>query len=787
MAQQFVRKGSVAFMTGVCAAALVVSQPVLAQDNAPANAASSDDAEIKAIIVTAQKRAQDVQDVPIAITALDTEQVTSSGVTGVEDLRSAVPALNVTTAVAGFGLPRIRGIGATGQGPGVENPVAVYVDGVYYGSAFGVLQSLFDVEQVAVLKGPQGTLFGRNATGGLIQISTLNPSFTPRAKAEVGYGNYDTVHAAAFVTMPMSDTIAVSLSGQKEVRDKGFGTNLTTGSDVQDNDEWAGRAKVLFEPGADTSILISGDFNGRNATDPAFINFGRNTLGIDVPTYIEAEGGDPERDIVADTDPFVIARQWGVSGTIEHQFDAFSIKSITAYRKSTLRSYFDPDGTEVRQIVIDNSQLDKQFTQEINLVSEGSGPFKWVVGAFYMHDLAGLRPSRSEGLAFAGTVGPAGYIDNVTTAKLDSYSGFAEGTYTFGESTNLTAGIRYTKDERTFDGMNVLYNSNTDTTIEAPYDPAELSFGEFTWRLSLDHRFTPELLAYASYNRGFRAGSFGPQVVDGAIPILTPERVDAYEVGIKSDLFDRRLRLNLAAYYNDQSSVQVMQVVQGIQRIYNADGAEIYGLEGDFSLELFDNFNLFGGVSYAHGRYKDFTDAVISIPFPVGSGFSTTDYSYVDSGTGEMTLNTTCLGTFVPPNITTQAGRDAFYRGRAGGNCLLRGDASGNKLQNSPDITFSVGGNWDIYAPVGRFTLAGNVYYNGGYVGTPDERVTQDSFTTVAASVTWHDPSETYYIRAWARNLTDAFYRSQIGASNSGDNGYSGAPRTYGLAIGFDF
>ncbi|MBC2666006.1 TonB-dependent receptor [Novosphingobium flavum] len=753
------------------ALAAFIAAPAMAQPTQGA-----EDSGLGEIIVTAQKRAENSQNVPIAITALSADKVISAGVTGTEDLRAAVPALNVTTAVGGFGLPRIRGIGATGQGPGVENPVAVYVDGVYYGASIGVLQSLFDVDQVAVLKGPQGTLFGRNATGGLMQISTKGPTFDWRGKAELGYGNYQTMTGGAFLSGPLSEKVAFSLSGQYENRDKGFGRNITTGRDVQTSTDWAMRGKLLFEPGETTKILLSGDFNGRNGADPAFINFGRNTLGQDVAATIRAAGGNPERDIISDFDPKLRARQWGTSLTIDQELVSMSLKSITAYRRSELATAFDPDGTNVRQLVITFNQLDKQFTQEVNLVSDDAGPFKWLLGGFYMHTNAGQLPySRTEGFAIASVVGPSGYIDNITRVDLDSWSAFAEGTYKLGASTNLTAGVRFTSDKRSFAGNGVNYSSITGTSTIVPYTPSRLSNRNATWKVSLDHRFSPELLAYASYNRGFRAGGFGPSLVNGTLPTLRPELVDAFEVGIKSDLLDRKVRVNLSGYYNDQSTVQVMQIVSGNQLIYNAKGAKIYGIDGDISVKVSDNLQFFGGFNWIHARYKSFTDAVISIPYPVPSTFSPANYTYVDSVTGQTVANTACLGTFGSPLAQT------------GGNCLLRGDASGKKLQNTPEFTLSLGGNLDIPTAVGKFSLAGNVYYNGGYVGTPDERVVQPSFTTVSASLTWHHPDEHLYVRAWGRNLTNAFYRSQIGASNSGDNGYSGAPRTYGLAIGAEF
>ena len=767
--------------------AAIAAQPAFAQTTA----AVEEEVDETQILVTATKRQEDAQNVPIAITALDDTLIAATGVTGTNDLRTAVPALNVTQAVGGFGLPRIRGIGSTGQGPSIENPVALYVDGIYVSASFANLQSLFDAEQVAVLKGPQGTLFGRNATGGLIQINTLGPSNEWTGKAEIGYGNYETMRGGAYLAGPLADGVAFSISGQYESQDEGFGQNLFPGlqgpRDVQTNQSWAMRGKLRFELGPDTSALLAGHFMGRSAADPAFTAFGLNTLGLNVPAQITALGGDPRYDILSDVNPQVETHQYGTSLTLDHDFGGVKLKSITGYLRSTLRTLFDPDGTTVQSIVIANNFRATQFTQEINLISDGDGPLSYVLGAFYMWEENGSsdKASRTTGLTqFGGN----GYTDNFIRTTLNSYSAFAELTYALGESTRITAGIRYTGDNREFTGTTVAFNGNTSTTTTTAATPASQSFNKPTWRLSIDHRFSPELMMYASYNRGFRSGAFAT----GPVPVqqLQPELIDAYEIGLKSDLFDRKVRINLAGYYFDQSTVQVMQVIAGVQNVYNAKGAKIYGIDGDVSLQVTDNLRLFGGFNWNRSRYKSFTDAVIAIPFPVAVTsplFSTTQYSYIDSLTGNTVANTVCLGTFVPTNITTQAARDGFYRGRTGGNCLLRGDASGNRLQNTPDFTFNIGAVLDVPTPAGTFTLSGNYYYNGGYVGSPDERVQQLSFNTLSASLTWQHPDEHLSVRVWGSNLTNAYYRSQIGASNSGDNGYAGAPRTYGVTLGFDF
>lgn len=741
-----------ALLATTCLAVTAMAQAASAQTTPEQDASTVDE-----VVVTAQKRTQNVQDVPVAITALGTEQLVAAGVSSTSDLKALVPSLNVTTGAGGFGLPRIRGVGASGQGPGIENPVAVMVDDVYYGAAFGVLQSLFDTQQVAVLKGPQGTLFGRNATGGVIQITTRGPQFTPHGSAQVGYGNYDTKNFGAFYTAPLSDSVAFSVSGQYENRGEGFGVNRFTGNDVMDGEGWAVRGKLLWNLSDATSLLFSVDANGRDASDPTFRNFTLNSLGQNVTQQIVALGGDPDYDIYSDVDPVLRARQSGASVILNHDFGGIKLKSVTAYRESKLRTFFDPDGTTQARLRIDNDNYDKQFTQELNLVSDHGGPFEWVVGAFYMSDAAGQNPGRTTGLQ---TFGGNGYSDTISEVRLSSYSAFAEGTYALSDATNVTAGIRYTSDDREFEAHTDTFNGATNTFTAGPIQSADRNFSKATYRISLDHRFSDQIMAYASYNRGFRSGTYVPQATP--IIVLEPEVVDAYEIGLKNDLFDRRVRLNIAAFYYDQTNVQVQQVIAGVNSVYNADGAEVKGIDADITWRVNDRLRLFGGVGVTDAKYTEFKNAIISVPYPLPAGFV-------------IPTGQTCRGTFGAPAA------------QLGGNCLLIGDASGNQLQNTPKLTATLGGNLEIPTSVGSFTLAGNFYYNDGFVGTADERVAQDSYTTIDSSVTWRPNDGNIYVRAWGKNLADSFYRTQLSATNSGDNGTSGVPRTFGLTLGVDF
>ena len=722
-----------------------------------AQAQQAPEGGLEEVIVTAQKREQNAQDVPISITALSAGDLATAGTTSTVDLKSVVPSLNITTGVAGFGMPRLRGIGASGQGPGIENPVAVYIDDVYYGATFGNIQSLFDTAQVVVSKGPQGTLYGRNTTGGLIQIRTRDPEFDLAGKAQVGYGNYDTANGGFFLTGGLSDSVAMSVSAQYDKRDKGYGVNRFTGNEVMTSESWAGRVKLLWKIGEDTDLRISVDTNGRDGADPTFRNFELNALGQNVNTLIRNAGGDPNYDIFSDVDPELRARQSGASVVFEHDFGGFSFKSVTAYRDTSLSTYFDPDGTTQARLRIFNDNFDEQFTQEIDLISADDGRFKWTVGAFYMWNSAGQDPGRTTGLT---TFGGNGYSDTITDVRLNSLSGFAEGTYALTDATNLTAGIRYTNDDREFEAKTVTFNGNTNVTTTSPTIRDNRTFGDPSWKLSIDHRFSPELMVYASYNRGFRSGTFVPQA--SPVIALEPEQIDGYEIGLKSDLLDQRLRLNVSGYYYDQTNVQVQQVIAGVNSVYNADGAEIYGADADFILSVTNRFRVFGGVGWTDATYTNFTNAIISVPYPLPAGFV-------------IPPGQTCLGTFGSPAA------------QLGGNCLIRGDGSGNQLQNTPKLTANLGGSLEIPTGIGTFTLAANYYYNDGFVATADERVVQGSYSLVDASITWRNVGERMYARLWGNNLSEEFYRTQLSATNSGDNGTPGAPRTYGLTLGVEF
>jgi iron complex outermembrane receptor protein len=691
-------------------------------------AAAQDDGGVKDIVVTAQRRSENLQNVPVAVTALTPETLAVAGVTSTDDLKALTPGLNFNTNLGGFGQPRIRGVGTTATGPGIENPTATYIDNVYIGTSAGALFALNDVDQVAVLKGPQGTLFGRNATGGLIQVTTRAPSIEPHAEVQFGYGNYKTVNASGYVTGGITDTLAASITGLYENQADGFGKNLFNGQDIQTHREAAGRVKLQWKPDALTKVTLSGDYSQITAADPAIRTYGLTMFGTPTP------GGN--RDIDLNVQPYLNSRQWGTSLTAERELGGVQLVSISAYRDSKFHVIFDADQLPINGLALDETQIDKQFSQELQLQSTGSGPFKWVAGAFYFHSIGRYDPIRTSGAFLASPFFPLQAVDLYVDQRLDSYAGYAQGTYAIDDATNITAGLRFTSDHRK------IVESQTLTVAGFPVPQAPVSeaktFNKLTWRLAIDHRFSPDVMAYASYNRGFKSGSFAPDTFP--IAVLEPETLDAFEVGLKTELFDRKVRFNVAAFYYDQKNLQVNQIVQGVLLVYNASGSTSYGIDADLQARVTSNFTINAGASYLHARYKTFLNAFELFPLPTG-----------------------------------------------GNSFDQNGNATGNRLQNTPDSTINAGATYDIPTSSGKFTLAANFYHNSGYFADPQNRLRQAPYELVDASVSWVSPDGHMLIRVWSKNLTNSFYYQQTNPLNVGDNYVAAAPRTFGGTIGFKF
>jgi iron complex outermembrane receptor protein len=713
-------------------ALVAVTVPSYGQSSGVATGAPSDaniSGGIEEIVVTAQRREENQQNVPIAVSAVSGSTLGRTGVGDLTDLSLAVPTLYLTNS-DGFLTSTLRGVGTNAIGPGFENTVALYIDGVYLASAASSLLSLHDIAQVEVLKGPQGTLFGRNATAGLIQITTRAPTQTPEAEVNLSYGNYQTSSVNAYVSGGISPMLAANLAVEYAHQNQGWGTDLQNGRNVyQVTHDAAVRSKWLFTPLDGTKFTVIGDYSSAANTMNAL-----HTIPGTINGFAPALGRAPELGYNVNTDypSFINNNSAGVSLRWDQDLSILNFATISAYRKFRSNVDFDYDGSPQNIESIAYTEFERQFSQEFQLQSKPGSPFIWVAGAYYFNSNSAYAPFD----LFANDFGANIRVLNQQKAK--SFAGYAQGTYEIVQNTNLTLGGRYTTETRT------AYNGSTNVfvvplalqlpPILAP--DAEAKFNKFTFRASLDHRFNDELFSYLSFNRGFKAGGFNTG--SPGTRAYEPETLDAYELGIKTDLLNRRLRVNAAAFYYNYKNIQIQQLNLGAITIINGASAHIYGLDLDAVAQVTDQFRLTAALGLSHPDFKSFPDCPISVP----------------SGG-------------VPSGI---------------------GSCAGNQLPLSSKITATIAGEYTVPLPKGSLVANGNVYFNDGFYTEADNVYHQPSYAELGAQLHWTAPGDHFTLGVYGKNLTDRrVINFETTIPNGTHTGFYQEPRTYGVTAGYKY
>ncbi len=687
--------------------------------------------EVQEIIVTAQRRKERLQDVPIVVSAFAGEQLAAAGIQSTLDLGTVTSGLEFGTQAA-YAQPILRGVGTVANGPGVESPVALYVDGIYYGAMIGSVLTLNDIEQVEVLKGPQGTLFGRNATGGLIQITTKDPTQTFNGYFDAGYGNYNSPGGDLYVTGGVTRSVAADLSVHYQNQGTGFGRNAFTNTEVNKTKDLSLRSKWLFTPSDATSIKAIVDYEHQNFAQAYVPAPGTRPPG-DVPYT-----GNPQ-GMNGIFDPYGILNQGGASVQLRHDLGYGEFVSLTGFRRSTVTEAFDGgltrDPNAVLNLVINEAHT--QATQEFQLNSAAQSKLKWSTGVFLYH-----ADGQSEPLVITtlGLFGPPPFGLNdiyvFSDQKTNSAAAYAQATTEIAPATNLTAGLRYTYERRTFSISEALYDFTGAAVPGAPPADGKVSFNKVTYRLSVDHRFSSDVMGYASYNRGFKSGGFD----DYLSPILAyvPETLDAFEIGAKTDLFERRAQLNVSVFDYEYKNIQAVEYPQGVQIIRNAAKARLYGVDVDAKAQLSEGFSLTLGGEYIHDRFTDFPDATIATPLP------------------------------------------------GGGTAFTRGDVRGHRLGLVPDFTANVGINYKLpptVMPAASGSITANVTYafNDGWFAEPENRLRQPAYNAVNSSISWSSTNDLNKVTLWGNNLSNAQYTVALASQDTGDFAIYAPPRTYGI------
>lgn len=685
--------------------------------------------QLEDIVVTAQRRSQNLQDVPVTVTAITGSALTNMGAVSTRDLSTVVPGL-VFNKTLGSGTPFLRGVGQGSGAAGIEPTVAFYFDGVYIPTAGANILGLTNIAQVSVLKGPQGTLFGRNATGGVIQVTTLDPGRDPEFKADFGWGNYETLQVHAYGATPLSDNVRTAFSLSSLNQADGWGRNVFLDKEIFTRNEFAVQNKTIFELGDRTDLTSNVLYTRNRGYVGTTYAIAPGSLGSDGKTrYIN------EYDVATGIDTELNVEQVLGSLTLEHDLGWARFRVMGSIQDYNDHFNLDQNGIPLGSggaLIFAERDYSRTYTSEALLQSPTGQDLNWTLGLYYFNDR-----TRAAYTLFRDTT-PVYVQDATQYAK--SYAIFAQVSKTILPRTQLTLGARYTIDKKRMTGVQNTPSGALITTFDAVAAangfPTDKTWKRPTFRVSLDHHLTRDTMLFASYNRGFKSGVFNLVTLNNRP--ADPEKLDAFEVGAKTALFDRRLRLNVSGFYYNYSDLQLRTVLPPSSNfiLYNAAKARLKGIDVDFQAALTSRLELSGGFEILDGKYRSFPLAACTQPVPTG------------------------------------------------GNVTFTCDLSGKRMLRSPKFAGNFGLLYRVpLARKGELAFSANDNYNSGFNWEADGRLRQDSYHSVSGSVKWTLPSGDMYFKVWGSNLANEHIRAAMGEAAS-DVYLPGEPRTYGVTFG---
>ena len=606
---------------------LLISQAAVAQDPAAADQSEATAGRgLETVVVMAQRRSQAVTDVPMSVTALSADALEKAGINNTADLQRVTPGLLMVTYSNNL-QPTVRGVTANGANTGDNPSVAMYLDGIYQAQQVAAMMDLPDVEQIEVLKGPQGTLYGQNATGGAIIINTRAPSFTPTGKFSASYGNFDAIDLRGFVSGPLSDIVAVSLSGGYQNRD-GFRTNVATGEHDTGLDSKLLRAKALFKPTASMSFTLAGYYSDREDSAP----FANSTLDDNSLGYLlvpEAPRATSSNQFTARPDSFNRVKAKGGSLRGDFDIDAGTLTVNVGYAQSEVTGLLDLDASPVNVAEYHWEALDSEALQsEATFASRDFGPVSFLAGALYLDTNECFCNGRF--VQRAPTVPPAEIGDPtfqvLGTGSIDKKvaAAYAEISYQVTDAFELTAGGRYTREEQNGKAAQA-FAVDPDVPVPVDHPDNPVVWSEFSPRVTARYEVAPAQSVYASYAEGFKGGLINTSRIQQKA--VDPETIQAYEVGYKGQPTSS-LSLSFAAFFYDYSDLQVVALTNGSDYLtQNAASARGKGAEFGFDWAATSELTLSGGVAYLDAKYRDYENAQSFISTGFGNTATTVDHS----------------------------------------------------------------------------------------------------------------------------------------------------------------
>jgi len=706
---------------------------------------------LEEVIVTAERRSQSLQDVPISITTFTEELINEGGIIAMEDVALRTPNFKMTAFNITEPQLFLRGIGNTNDSSGSDPAVAVFIDDVYLGRPSGASTDLYDLERIEVLRGPQGTLYGRNAAGGAINIYTKKPQDEFEAKVGLTAGNYNLGNLRAYVNGPLSDNLAGKLTINVRKRD-GFAENITTGQDLEDEDTKSVRGQLLFTPTDNVDILLGFDWadidtsgNNRFLTNLDIDNY-PGVIPTLYPTYRDRGiasnaliNNDPRK---ANHEELQYSKKeiLGLQARVDIDLDWAVLTSITAYRESESSWWqaLNPQlsarlgGFGLQEVDDGAAQEADQFSQEFRLAG-ASDNLNWVAGAYFFTEEV-TRAERfttwwdpTSHLAVLGD-GTADFYQN---SENESFALFGQFTYNLTDALAVTLGARYTDDEKSIDNDTAAPVPNSSPVFASgvplfspPYSvSASESWSETTVRASVDYKITEDHMIYATYSEGFKSGAFNgtQRYAELAEVPIEPELATNYEIGFKTQWLNDRLRVNANYFDLDYENLQVWVLTNSVLTASNAQ-AESSGIEAEMAVVFTDNFKITGS-------------------------FATLDAKFTE------------------------------------------GSNSGNDLPRAPETSWSIMADLSVPMANGAVLdmLATASYTDEFHFEVDnDPRGLQEDVTVWDASATYRPANEAWDVSVWGKNLSDELYSTHhIDGSYIGATRIFAPPRTYGVSLNY--
>ncbi len=720
---------------------------------APSLAQQAGATALEEVVVTARKRSENLQDVPIAVTAFSSAELSTLGISDITELQYRTPntTLQVSRATNTTLTAYIRGIGQQDPLWGFEPGVGIYIDDVYVARPQGAVLEVLDVESVEILRGPQGTLYGKNTIGGALKYTTRRLAEQPTLEVEGTVGDYNRRDLKLMGSTPLvEDTLYIG-GGVAMLNRDGFGEFRNTGKDNYNKDMVTGHAKIEWRPTDDLRVQLSADKTRDDSNPRGGYRLTPSLLTGQQPydDIYDSDTSLPNKNRV-ETEGVALQVTWDLS-------DQYQFKSITGYREGYTYTSIDFDATARNSFDVPAEYDDDQTTQEFQLSYTGDR-FNGVGGLYYFEGSACG--------AFDVILGLSGItLENGGCVETRSYSAYFQGSYDLSEALSVSFGGRYTEDEKDANVYRYVYagskfpeDDGTIIAVQSDFQDSE-SWGEFTPHVGAQYRLSDDVMAYASYTSGFKSGGYDMRAnisvnPDGDKP-FDPETVDAFEVGIKSTLLDQRLRLNAALFYNDYTDMQVtVQRAVGqndfASQVLNAGASEMQGLELEAVAAVTDRLSLTASLGYIDAEF--------------------TEVEWFD------------------PNLQQAV------------------DVSDQwVISNTPELTYNLGLDYSMEFGGWTTSLLANLAFRDDVnIFEVPSVLDEDSYTLYNASLVAVSPNQRWTIALHGKNLTDEEYRvagynfaatfdeqgNLVAPGLGGDDtvtGFYGDPRTVALTLNYSF